>query len=198
MIRKDFFEDHFSNEKKNILFVGGKNPIKGLIELLQAYDSSLQQKGLKLIILGSCNIDDLNEIITKYHLTNIDISNLDCRGVQNVKGMIEAYEDSFCLVHPTYIDNSPNSVGEAQLSGLPVIATDVGGVASLIDYEKTGLLICRGSKEIEFAVDKVLSEVVLRKNISEKSRQVARQRHSPSFILSQTIDMYNDMLSDTQ
>ena len=196
MIREDFFEDHFSNEKVNILFVGGKNPIKGLIELLKAYNSSLQQKGLKLIILGNCKVDDINKIIRKHHLLNINIKNIDCRGVQDVKGMIKSYEDSFCLVHPTYIDNSPNSVCEAQLSGLPVIATDVGGVASLIENEETGLLIGRDCKDIEYAVDKLLNDDRLKKYISQKSRQLARERHNPSLILSQTINMYHDILKD--
>lgn len=194
MIREDFFEDHFSNEKINILFVGGKNPIKGLVELLHAYDNSLQGKGLKLIILGNCKEGDVNVIIERYNLSNIDINNIDCRGLQNVKGIIKAYEESFCLVHPTYIDNSPNSVCEAQLSGLPVIATDVGGVASLIENEETGLLIGRESKEIAFAVDKLLNDDGLIKHISEKSRQIARYRHKPDLILEQTINMYNDIV----
>jgi len=195
MIRKDFFEDHFSNEKKNILFVGGANPIKGLIELLEAYDSSLQQKGLKLIILGNCKVDDIDEITTKHHLSSIDVNNIDCRGMQDTKGMIKAYEESFCLVHPTYIDNSPNSVCEAQLSGLPVIATDVGGVASLIKDGETGMLIGRESHEIEYAVDMLLNNDGLREHISQRSKQVARKRHDPDLILQQTLNMYSDMLS---
>lgn len=198
MIREDFFEDHFSNEKTNILFVGGKNPIKGLIELLQAFDKSLQKKDLKLIILGNCEVNDVNNIIIKYNLSTIDINNIDCRGLQDVQGMITAYEESFCLVHPTYIDNSPNSVCEAQLAGLPVIATNVGGVASLIEDGETGLLIGRESKEIEYAVDRLLNDDGLKDHISQKSRDVARRRHDPDQILRQTLDMYNDILSDKQ
>ena len=45
------------------------------------------------------------------------------------------------------IENSPNSVGEAQLLGVPIIASNVGGVPSIIDnsctyeYNDTKLLI---------------------------------------------------------
>jgi len=194
MIRKDFFKDHFSNQKKNILLVGGKNPIKGLIELLHAYNSSLQEKGLKLIIMGNCKVADLNVIIEKYNLSNININNIDCRGLQDVKGMIESYEESFCLVHPTYIDNSPNSVCEAQLSGLPVIATDVGGVSSLIEDKKTGLLIGKESKDIETSVDRLLNDNDLRNFISENAKTIARHRHNPDLILQQTLDMYHEIL----
>jgi len=198
MIRKDFFQDHFSEDSNKILFVGGKNPIKGLKELLFAFNDSLQNKGLKLIILGNCTVADLNEIVIRFNLQSIDMDSIDCRGLQDASGMIKAYDESFCLVHPTYIDNSQNSICEAQLAGLPVIAADVGGVSSLIRNEETGLLVGRDSQEIAYAVDRLLNDDKLRECISQRSRQVSRQRHDPDLILQQTLDMYNDMLSDKQ
>ena len=195
MIREEFFHDHFSEKKDNILFVGGKNSIKGLKELLISYHSSIQSLGFKLIILGNCSIEDIENIINEEQLYSINISNIDCRGMQDSSGMIQAYDESYCLVHPTYIDNSPNSVCEAQLCGLPVIATDVGGVSSLIQNEQTGLLIGRKISDIEYAVKKLYEDDDnLRKRVSKKSREVARKRHDPKVILGQTLDMYKDII----
>ena len=196
MIREEFFTDNYSLEKKNILFVGGNNPLKGLKELLSAYNDSLQDLGLKLIILGKCSIKDIKVIILSQDLQNIDLQNIDCRGMQNAKGMIEAYKESYCLVHPTYIDNSPNSVCEAQISGLPVIATDVGGVSSLIDDGHTGLLIGLDSKDIEHAVKLLINDDILRNNISTNSREIARKRHNPSRILKETISTYETIIKE--
>lgn len=193
MIREEFFYDNFSLKKENILFVGGKNPIKGLKELLHAYNNSLQTLGLKLIILGNCSVDDIQKLIESQNLENINLANIDCRGMQNSKGMIKAYKESFCLVHPTYIDNSPNSICEAQLSGVPVIATKVGGVASLIKNKENGLLINRDSSDIERAVKLLLDDNELRDTISLNSRQIARERHNPKNILDQTLFMYNEI-----
>lgn len=196
MIREEFFANNFSLKKENILFVGGKNELKGLKELLFAYNNSLQNFGLKLIVLGNCTKDDIKKLIVENNLNNIKLGNIDCRGMQDSIGMVKAYKDSYCLVHPTYIDNSPNSVCEAQLSGLPVIATDVGGVASLISDEETGLLIGRKSSDIEVAVKKLFNNDVLRNIISVNSRKIARQRHNPNKILQQTIDMYTTIISE--
>ena len=57
-----------------------------------------------------------------------------------------AAELSACTayVHPSYIDNSPNSVCEAQLLGVPVVAAEVGGVPSLIENGRTGFLFPAG------------------------------------------------------
>ena len=198
IIREDFFYDHFSSKRKNVLFVGGKNPIKGLKELLCAYDSSVQSLGFNLIVLGQCTIKDIQNIVNKEKLESINIANIDCRGMQDSRDMIKAYEESYCLVHPTYIDNSPNSVCEAQLSGLPVIATDVGGVSSLIENEQTGLLIAHGPKAIEIAIKKLHDDGLLREHISKESRRVARERHDPKIILSKTIAMYKKVINESR
>lgn len=196
MIREEFFSDNFSLKKENILFVGGKNEIKGLKELLFAYNNSLQNFGIKLIVLGNCTRDDIQELIEENDLDSIKLDNIDCRGMQDSVGMVKAYRDSYCLVHPTYIDNSPNSVCEAQLSGLPVIATDVGGVSSLIENEQTGLLIQNHSADIELAVKKLFTDDLLREYISKKSRLIARTRHNPKFIFQQTLAMYEEIIND--
>lgn len=41
-------------------------------------------------------------------------------------------------VHPAYIDNSPNSLCEAMIMGVPCIASYVGGIPSLIDGRRRG------------------------------------------------------------
>jgi glycosyltransferase involved in cell wall biosynthesis len=196
MIREEFFNNSFSLKKENILFVGGKNHIKGLKELLNAYNNSLQKLGMKLIILGNCSINDIKELIRLENLKNIDLKNIDCRGMQDSKGMIKAYKESYCLVHPTYIDNSPNSICEAQLSGLPVIATDVGGVSSLIKNKETGLLIDKSIESIEKVVEFLFNNDDIRDVISNNSRTVARKRHNNFDILEQTVKMYQEILKD--
>ena len=45
------------------------------------------------------------------------------------------------LVLPSFMDTSPNVVSEAQVAGLPVVATRVGGVPEMIEHRRTGLLV---------------------------------------------------------
>ena len=61
--------------------------------------------------------------------------------VKNAKEIKDELLHSTVYVHPSYIDNSPNSVCEAQILGCTCISTDVGGTSSIVEEGKTGFLV---------------------------------------------------------
>ncbi len=66
--------------------------------------------------------------------------NVNLRGVASARKLRDALLNTTLYVHPSYIENSPNSVAEAQILGIPVVATNVGGTPSMVEHKKTGLL----------------------------------------------------------
>ena len=98
------------------------------------------------------------------------------------------------MLHPTYIDNSPNSVCEAQCSGLPVIASNVGGVSSLIKDGYTGLLTNLNPNIIADKIIKLHKDKKLWDNINKLSKNVAHDRHNAETILRQTLDAYRNIV----
>lgn len=67
-------------------------------------------------------------------------SHLHFLGRLNENQMVEQYLSANVFVCPSAIENSSNSVCEAQLLGTPVVASYVGGMMDLIVDERTGLL----------------------------------------------------------
>ena len=61
-------------------------------------------------------------------------------GSLNAQQMKERYLKSQVFVLPSSIENSPNSLGEAMLLGVPCIASDVGGVRCLMTHGAEGLI----------------------------------------------------------
>ncbi|MGC9291341.1 MAG: glycosyltransferase [Acidobacteriaceae bacterium] len=55
---------------------------------------------------------------------------------------ISPYMEHFnCLVQPSHTEGTPNSILEAMLVGVPIVATSVGGVPDIIEHGLSGLLI---------------------------------------------------------
>lgn len=100
-------------------------------------------------------------------------------GMLSEEKMCEKYLESNVFICPSSIENSSNSIGEAQLLGVPCVASIVGGGSDLITHEETGLLY--RFEEVEMlakSICSVFSDIELAKSISEKGKIVASQRHN--------------------
>ena len=98
-------------------------------------------------------------------------------------------------VHPSYIDNSPNSVCEAQMLGLPVIATNVGGVSTIVEHLKTGILVpANAPYELAYYLTEIINNETLSQSLGVSSSHVAAQRHSKEDILDAIHMVYKNMV----
>lgn len=59
-------------------------------------------------------------------------------GQLNAEQMRSEYLQSNVFVLPSTVENSPNSLGEAMLLGVPCVAADVGGVSTMLHSETEG------------------------------------------------------------
>lgn len=194
MIRPEFFEDHFSPTKDKILFIGGTQYIKGFEVMLKTFDIVRKDMDLKLIFIGKADQRLVRQTVRRYRLDYIEGDDIEFRGYQDVQGILRAYDESFCLVHPSLIDNSPNAVCEAQIAGLPVIATNVGGTSSLIENRKTGLLCSLDPKDIAEKILEVCENDTFRRSISVMSKKIVRERHNAKKIVKNTLRVYKELI----
>ncbi|WP_315366155.1 glycosyltransferase [Prevotella koreensis] len=130
-------------------------------------------------------------------ITGLKHANLNIHlcGVASAEQVREGILNSTLYFQPSYIENSPNSVCEAQLLGVSVIATNVGGTSSLITEGETGILIPAG--EPYFAAYKIMElykNTSLNIEIGEKARVVALDRHNPKKNVENLINIYKNLL----
>lgn len=198
MIRPAFFEVRdISNQPNALLFAGGTHPIKGLDLVLGALND-LHRRGkvmINLKIVGNAEAHVVKKMIDKNNLEYINPTQVELLGFVDAVEMAKIYQTVFALIHPSRIDNSPNTVCEAQVAGLPVIASDVGGLTSLINHYETGILTSLHPENIANEILKLKSDPVLWQKISISASKTARARHNCDDIRSKTINIYKNLIT---
>ena len=90
-------------------------------------------------------------------------------------------------------EGTPVSVMEAMAAGKPVVSTDAGGIAELIDTGKTGF-IGKSSIELKDAALLLIEMPELRKEMAVSAQKCAAERFSKLYETEQLKGLYNHLL----
>lgn len=130
----------------------------------------------------------------KSHIISKSV-NVEYIGVLDANQLCHQLLSSHVYVHPSYIDNSPNSVCEAQLLGMPVIGTFVGGIPSLINNFENGILVpANAPYELAYLLKKLYLEKELAKKLGHEAYNTASKRHNKENILFDVMNVYKKIL----
>jgi len=122
---------------RRFLFIGAVSRIKGTDLLLQGLDRLMGELDFQLTIVGSPArgfLDGLRSSISnslwervqfRQHLTPAEVA--------------EELSRTTMVLFPTRVDNSPNSVKEAVVAGVPVVASGIGGILDYVVPNRNGL-----------------------------------------------------------
>ncbi len=125
-----------------VLFVARFAHNKGIHILMQAI-SELNNEGFtdkfEFVFVGN------GPLYEKFKLENVE-HNVQIRGFVSDKELVDLYNESSIFVLPTLFEGMPTVVLEAMANRLPIIVTDTGATAVLVD-ETNGYLIQKNSVE---------------------------------------------------
>jgi len=109
-------------------------------------------------------------------------------------GPFLAASDAF--VFPSRLEGLPNALLEAMSSGLPAIATRIGGCTDVIT-QGSGLLVAPDDAAgLARAMDRVATDASLRARLSEGARARVLERFSFDVIVDELQDIYRDALAE--
>ncbi len=99
--------------------------------------------------------------------------------------------------HPTRYDSSPIAIAEAMAMGLPSVATDVGGVAELIDDERTGRVLPSdvSAGRLGEVIASLLTSPNRRAEMGTAARARYETRHAPRVMAAGMEDVYREVAS---
>ena len=141
-------------------------------------------------------VSDIRFYEYKYGIVAKNV-NVNIRGSVGKEVLVNELCNSSVYVHPSYIDNSPNSVCEAQLIGIPVLATNVGGIPTLVKDGETGFLFpANDPYMLANLIKMVVNDRALSVKLCASEISVAKARHNPDSIKTTLLNVYNYILNE--
>jgi glycosyltransferase involved in cell wall biosynthesis len=159
-----------------LLSIGRLSPEKGIGDLIEAVNelTTIGKVNVLLNIVGAGS----EEIRLKLKVRNLELDqSVQFLGyVTHSQRLFDLYRTSDIFVLSSLTEGFPQTLFEAMACGIPIVATKVGGVPSLIEDEHNGLLVSPGSPtEICSAVLRLVDDSKLRSCLVRNGFATAKQ-----------------------
>ncbi|MEH7440208.1 glycosyltransferase family 4 protein [Neobacillus drentensis] len=208
-LRDSFYTGKWSYEdceKHSIFMSQAATPIKGLQfmlrsmpEILRAYpDAHLYVAGNDLTrtdsLYAKLKISSFAKYIKKLIRENDLENKVTFTGSLTEQQMKGRFLRSNVFVSPSTIENSPNSLGEAMLLGVPSVSSDVGGVKNLLRHEEEGF-VYQGDAPymLAYYIKKIFANPRLANQLGEKAQKHAQITHDRERNLATLLSIYYDI-----
>ena len=174
-------KNNISEDIKVILYAGNLIDVKNVDTLIKAfYEISKSDNSYKLFIAGSGSKENyLKELVKEFRL-NEDVIFLGNLFQEDLIDYMNA-ADIFCL--PSKNEGTPNVIIESLLCGIPVVASNVGGIPEVIKHGTNGYLF-------EPFNIRNLKDLLLKSFYRNWNRQMLR-KSVERFFSSEVIKKYN-------
>lgn len=211
-LRDEFYKHYWSNEKceKHSLFLSQASyPIKGLHLVLKALPFIIHSYPDTHLYVAGPNITDTSTLYSKLKLSGYGLyikrlikklcigEHVTFLGSLTEEQICQRYLASNLFICPSSIENSPNSLGEAQILGVPCVASYVGGIPDMVEDGVTGLVY--RFEEFEMLaqhVCAVFTDDKISRRLSNEGREIAKKRHDPLFNTWTLYNIYKTIIED--
>jgi glycosyltransferase involved in cell wall biosynthesis len=181
--------------RPELLFLGSVLSAKGIEILLEALVAVVEEFPRTVLhVVGACEPAYLDQVL-KPLLARTNLGDaVSFHGFQSAAEVCALMARASLLVLPTFMDTSPNVISEAQVAGLPVVATRVGGVPEMIAHRRTGLLVPpRSVGALSDAILEILRNPVATAAMARAAQAEALVDHDPKTQVAKLVDVYRDM-----
>lgn len=210
LLRTPFYCDKkwkYENCEPHSVFMSqGSYPLKGLHIAIEAIAHIKNRyDDVKLYVAGRNILDTTNSfkkkitqgsysrylqsLIQRYKLENT----IFFLGDLDAEKMLERYLLANVYILPSVIENSPNSLGEAMMLGVPAVASFTGGIPSMVEHGKTGYLYqSDAAYMLQYYIEKIFESKDL-EQMSEEERISAQKRFDRKTVIEGLSRAYTQM-----
>lgn len=202
-LRAPFYEDMWKYDacQKHRIFASScVYPVKGFHYLLEAFrevlrtypDATLAVPGNSFFTVSKLRQSGYQKYLAELAAGLED--KIEFLGNLNAEEMKQAFLNAHVFVMPSTIENSPNSLGEAMLLGLPCIASAVGGVKDMLrDGEEGSLYQTAAPYMLAHEIMKMFSMEEKAEALGQAAKRHAAQTHDPKTNLNTLLEIYRSL-----
>jgi glycosyltransferase involved in cell wall biosynthesis len=181
----------FENNCLNVVFIGKLEYKKGIDLLISVMNHTLSEyDNLVFTIVGKGSLESKIEAVAKKYPKRIKIlGQIPHSFIPNI------LSSATILLMPSYSEGLPTVCLEALASGIPVVASNIGGIPEIIINGKTGYLFPPGNEKI--CIDnvlKLLENKPLRKRMRQTCRQLIENFYSWEIVVKKLEKIYESMI----
>lgn len=194
--------------KRNSIFISQASyPVKGLHQLLMALSLLRNRFPNMTLMVGGPDILAVSSVRDRLRRSGYSkyiqglVRDLHLDGVVKFLGPLDAiamrsqYLQSHVFVCPSSVENSPNSLGEAQILGVPCVASYVGGIPSMVKDGVGALLYPFDEPEVlANKLATVFMDDELATSLSYGGQQEAAIRHNRESNLNRLLTIYRSVV----
>lgn len=176
-----------------IYTTGGHAPYKGLVNLLEALSllRAATQRAVRLRVGGAVQGGQMGPVVRRAARRFGVQDAVAWLGPLAPAAIVSELLGASVYAHASVADNSPSSLAEAMVVGVPCVASAAGGIPSLLRDGDDGLL-CASNDVYSLAgrLAEIEADAGLAARLGAASRVRAQQRHDPQAIAMATLEVY--------
>lgn len=190
----DEVREHFQGENIVILFLTRIIQAKGVFELIDAVDLLHEQyPQIRLRIVG---VEELETADVKKHLGSLRLANIQYVGPVSEGQKQQEYLNADIFAFPTHVEDQSYAVMEAMSYGLACVASDVGGVPSLIADKENGVLIPpKDTPALVAALAELIEDASLRSELGARARETIQKKFTWKRHADEVWELYKECLT---
>ncbi len=192
VVNTELFSPNYSKDSKvKFLHVSNFSDQKNIIGLLNGFKKVYTtRKDFRLTLAGN---GDLKELRKKVEETNLSTDIIHIYGEMTEEEVALKLKQHDVFILFSKHENLPCVLVEAQSSGLPIITTDVGGCAEIVDSKDFGIVIHDGDEDgLVKAIIKIIDNI--EKYDVQKIRTKALNEYSDKAVALSFISIYKRVL----
>lgn len=200
ILRKEFYHAEWKknqfNKEFTIISTISAGFYKGLEVILRtARHLKEREFPFRWYVIGMDETSPNATIISKWLKTKYKSNNVMMLGLKSATEIIQILQKGDIYCQTSHIENSPNSVCEAMMLGIPIVASYAGGTSSILEHKKEGYLIQEGdSYSLAGTLIDIYHNFEQANTWGKNARKRALIRHNPERVVNEYIDIYKTIL----